>query len=118
MYVLHGLDDPRANPFVNQATLFIDVKWPGSDDYRQMHSQPYMKEENSRKMEPGKLEKLFLATIDFRYIKLPPSEVSVRIRLFKNHDGWKSGWYFEGMLIEPVHNEDKLPLVSGDSIAQ
>ena len=41
----------------------------------------------------------YLATID---LKGRQGTVDVRLEIFKKNDWWKSGWYFEGLVLEPV----------------
>ena len=33
-----------------------------------------------------------------------PDLYMLRVRFFKKTDWWKSGWYFEGVLLKPVRN--------------
>ena len=55
-------------------------------------------------LEPNVLRKSYLTTIDLADFGEEP--LTVRLRMFKIDDSWKSGWYFEGVVLEPSTNVD------------
>ena len=42
-------------------------------------------------------------TLDLSKVEAP--FVNVKLRMFKKNDWWKNGWYFEGIVLEPIVDE-------------
>ena len=58
-----------------------------------------MNPEITKAMPDKQIVQTYITTIDLRDSL---SKASVVISIFKKNDWWKSGWYFEGMVLEPV----------------
>ena len=57
-------------------------------------------------MRHNRLEKSYITTIDLTQEELDDVLFSVSIQFIHNNGGeWKGGWYFEGILLEPINNK-------------
>ena len=58
----------------------------------------YLDQETSNSMPEETIVQTYLTTVDLTGSK---GLASVRLEIFRKQDWWKSGWYFEGMVLEP-----------------
>ena len=54
-------------------------------------------------MRHNKIEKTLITKIDLSEYR--NEEFNVKVRMIHTNDNWKTKWYFEGMILEPIKEQ-------------
>ena len=98
------------------SVLKVKVKQEEEKGYEEVHSEDFLRPEVAKLMPVNEIVQTYITTID---LTKRQGLVEVKLEIFKKNDWWKSGWYFEGLVLEPVtgpgQEEQPIPAVPEES---